>query len=142
MPVPSDRRRTPKPVNPDLARLQSYPFQKLNALLAGVAPAAGRELIPLHIGEPKHSTPSSSGFVAGDAEILKQFLLYRTYQGCAMSPPVHAASIAAWKDEAHVADNRRLYREKFAAVLEVLRPAFDAECLEAAWRLRAFVESL
>ena len=41
-----------------------------------------------------------SGFVAGDAEILKKFLLYRTYQGCAMSPPIHAASTAAWQDEA------------------------------------------
>lgn len=76
-----------------------------------------------------------SGFVAGDAGILKQFLLYRTYQGCAMSPPVHAASVAAWKDEAHVADNRRLYREKFAAVLDVLRPALDVEMPAAAFYL-------
>jgi N-succinyldiaminopimelate aminotransferase len=57
-----------------------------------------------------------SGFVAGDAAILKKFWLYRTYQGCAMSPPVQQASIAAWNDEAHVRENRRLYREKFDAV--------------------------
>lgn len=57
-----------------------------------------------------------SGFVAGDAKILKQYLLYRTYHGCAMPPPVQTASIAAWQDEEHVAENRRLYREKFAAV--------------------------
>jgi N-succinyldiaminopimelate aminotransferase len=57
-----------------------------------------------------------SGFVAGDAAILKRFWLYRTYQGCAMSPPVQQASIAAWNDEAHVRENRRLYREKFDAV--------------------------
>lgn len=57
-----------------------------------------------------------SGFVAGDARILKQYLLYRTYHGCAMPPPVQTASIAAWQDEEHVAENRRLYREKFAAV--------------------------
>ena len=61
-----------------------------------------------------------SGFVAGDAAILKKFLLYRTYQGCAMSPPIHAASTAAWQDEAHVVENRRLYREKFAAVTRIL----------------------
>jgi N-succinyldiaminopimelate aminotransferase len=61
-----------------------------------------------------------SGFAAGDAAILKQFLLYRTYHGSAMSPPVQAASEAAWKDEAHVAENRRLYREKFAAALPLL----------------------
>ena len=50
----------------------------------------------------------------------KKFLLYRTYHGCAMSPPVQAASIAAWQDEAHVVENRRLYREKFAAVTPIL----------------------
>ena len=65
-----------------------------------------------------------SGFVAGDAKILKQFLLYRTYHGCAMAPPVQAASVAAWNDEAHVLDNRNQYRAKFGActplVAEVL----------------------
>ena len=55
-----------------------------------------------------------SGFVAGDAAILAKFLLYRTYHGGAMNPAVQAASIAAWKDEAHVIENRRLYRDKFA----------------------------
>ncbi|MDD5297064.1 MAG: succinyldiaminopimelate transaminase [Rhodocyclaceae bacterium] len=70
-----------------------------------------------------------TGFVAGDAAILKKFLLYRTYHGCAMNPAVQDASMAAWDDEAHVLENRRLYREKFAAVtplvakhLEVSRP--------------------
>lgn len=76
-----------------------------------------------------------SGFVAGDAAILRQFLLYRTYHGCAMSPPVQAASVAAWKDEAHVVENRRLYREKFAAALEILRPVLDLEMPEAAFYL-------
>ncbi len=54
-----------------------------------------------------------SGFVAGDAAVLAKFALYRTYHGCAMNPAVQAASIAAWNDEAHVAENRRLYAEKF-----------------------------
>lgn len=57
-----------------------------------------------------------SGFVAGDAALLKKFWLYRTYQGCAMNPAVQAASAAAWCDEAHVRDNRRLYVEKFERV--------------------------
>ena len=61
-----------------------------------------------------------SGFAAGDAEILKRFLLYRTYHGGAMSPPVQVASAAAWCDEAHVVENRRLYREKFAAALPLV----------------------
>ncbi len=70
-----------------------------------------------------------SGFVAGDADLLKRFWLYRTYQGCAMSPPVQHASTVAWSDENHVRENRRLYREKFDAVtplvavhLETARP--------------------
>jgi N-succinyldiaminopimelate aminotransferase len=61
-----------------------------------------------------------SGFVAGDAEILKSYFAYRTYHGCAMSVPTQYASIAAWQDEAHVVENRRLYREKFAAFVEIL----------------------
>ena len=54
-----------------------------------------------------------SGFVAGDAEILKSFFTYRTYQGCAMPLPTQHASILAWQDEAHVIENRQLYRAKF-----------------------------
>jgi N-succinyldiaminopimelate aminotransferase len=67
-----------------------------------------------------------SGFVAGDRDILARFLLYRTYHGCAMAPPVQAASIAAWSDEAHVAENRRLYGEKFDAVVPILARHFPA----------------
>ena len=62
-----------------------------------------------------------SGGVAGDAALLKRFLLYRTYHGCAMSPATQHASIAAWSDEAHVRDNRSRYREKFAAVGPILK---------------------
>jgi len=61
-----------------------------------------------------------SGYVAGDAELLRAFLLYRTYHGSAMSPVVQAASTAAWNDEAHVRENRRLYREKFDAVTPLI----------------------
>ncbi len=68
-----------------------------------------------------------SGFVAGDAEILKGFLLYRTYHGCAMPVQTQLASIAAWNDETHVRDNRDLYREKFDAVLEILAPVLDVQ---------------
>jgi N-succinyldiaminopimelate aminotransferase len=62
-----------------------------------------------------------SGFVAGDAQLLKQFRLYRTYHGSAMSLAVQKASIAAWNDETHVRENRRLYAEKFNAVLPLLK---------------------
>jgi N-succinyldiaminopimelate aminotransferase len=68
-----------------------------------------------------------SGFVAGDADILKAFLLYRTYHGCAMPIQTQLASIAAWNDEEHVRANRALYREKFDAVLEILSPVMDVQ---------------
>ncbi|BCB27261.1 succinyldiaminopimelate transaminase [Sulfurimicrobium lacus] len=78
-----------------------------------------------------------SGFVAGDAEIIEKFLLYRTYHGCAMNPAVQAASAAAWNDEAHVVENRRLYREKFAAVTPMLQEVLAVEQPDAAFYLWA-----
>ena len=80
-----------------------------------------------------------SGLVAGDAELIKQFLLYRTYHGSAMSPVVQAASIAAWDDEAHVVENRRQYAEKFAAVMPLLQGALQFEAPDAAFYLWARV---
>ncbi|MHB0991109.1 MAG: succinyldiaminopimelate transaminase [Burkholderiales bacterium] len=74
-----------------------------------------------------------SGFVAGDAGLIAQFLLYRTYHGSAMSPSIQMASVAAWNDETHVAENRRLYAEKFAAVLDILNPAVAATMPDAAF---------
>ena len=68
-----------------------------------------------------------SGFVAGDADILKSFLLYRTYHGCAMPVQTQLASVAAWNDEAHVKANRDLYREKFDAVLATLEGVLDVQ---------------
>ena len=76
-----------------------------------------------------------SGFVAGDADILKSFLLYRTYHGSAMSPPVQAASAAAWRDEVHVRENRRLYREKFQAVTRILGEAMPVHMPQGAFYL-------
>ena len=76
-----------------------------------------------------------SGFVAGDADILERFLLYRTYHGCAMSPPVQAASARAWSDEAHVVANRVAYRNKFSAVLDVLDGCLDVTTPSAGFYL-------
>ena len=80
-----------------------------------------------------------SGFVMGDAAILKSFLLYRTYHGSAMSPVVQAASVAAWGDEAHVVDNRNLYRTKFAQVTPVLAQVLDVKLPDASFYLWAGV---
>lgn len=80
-----------------------------------------------------------SGFVAGDADILKKFLLYRTYHGSAMSGVVAAASIAAWGDEEHVVRNREMYRAKFAAVTPLLEPVLDVRLPDASFYLWAGV---
>lgn len=76
-----------------------------------------------------------SGFVAGDAAIIEKFMLYRTYHGCAMNPAIQAASAAAWNDEAHVAENRRQYAEKFARVVELLQPVLPASPPDASFYL-------
>jgi len=78
-----------------------------------------------------------SGFVAGDASLIAAFARYRTYHGSAMSPAVQAASAAAWSDEEHVAHNRALYREKFAAVLPILQPVMDVRLPDAGFYLWA-----
>ena len=74
-----------------------------------------------------------SGYAAGDRAVLEKFLLYRTYHGSAMSNAVQLASIAAWKDEAHVVENRRLYREKFARFHEIVHPALPLVMPDAAF---------
>lgn len=76
-----------------------------------------------------------SGFVAGDAGILEKFALYRTYHGCAMNPAIQAATVAAWNDEAHVAENRHLYAEKFAKVIALLAPVLPVSKPDAGFYL-------
>jgi N-succinyldiaminopimelate aminotransferase len=76
-----------------------------------------------------------SGFVAGDAAILEKFALYRTYHGCAMNPAIQSASIAAWNDESHVEENRRLYAEKFAKVIALLAPVLPVSKPDAGFYL-------
>ncbi len=76
-----------------------------------------------------------SGFVAGDADVLSDFLLYRTYHGCAMSIPNQLASVVAWQDEHHVRINRDAYREKFDAVLRTLEGYLDVKKPDASFYL-------
>jgi N-succinyldiaminopimelate aminotransferase len=99
-----------------------------------------RRLVVLTSLSKRSNVPGMrSGFVAGDASILKSFLLYRTYHGSAMGLVVQAASIAAWNDEAHVVANRALYREKFARVTPRLREVLDVALPDASFYLWAGV---
>jgi N-succinyldiaminopimelate aminotransferase len=108
----------------------------LGALAA--AAALGRadfpRLVTLSSLSKRSSAPGlRSGFAAGDRKMLEKFLLYRTYHGSAMSNMVQAASIAAWSDEAHVVESRRLYREKFASFFERVNPVLPLRMPEAAF---------
>jgi N-succinyldiaminopimelate aminotransferase len=99
-----------------------------------------RNLISLTSLSKRSNVPGlRSGFVAGDAALIKPFLLYRTYHGAAMSPVVQAASIAAWGDEQHVVDNRSMYREKFAAVTPMLAEVMDVALPDAGFYLWASI---
>ena len=108
--------------------------------LLEVAQAEGvhdfRRMVVFHSLSKRSNAPGlRSGFVAGDAELLKKFLLYRTYHGAALSVPVQKASIAAWQDESHVIENRVLYRQKFSAVCDILNGVLDFTIPEAGFYL-------
>jgi N-succinyldiaminopimelate aminotransferase len=111
----------------------------LGALQAAARLGRGFERLVMFSSLSKRSNVPGmrSGFVAGDAAVLKAFLLYRTYHGGAMSPAVQEASIAAWRDEVHVRENRRKYAEKFARVTPVMQAALEVERPDAAFYLWA-----
>jgi N-succinyldiaminopimelate aminotransferase len=119
---------------------------------AGAAPLGGLEaaaklgrsdfknLIALTSLSKRSNVPGlRSGFVMGDAAVMKAFLLYRTYHGSAMSPAVQKASIAAWNDEAHVEHNRALYRQKFERVTPMLAAVMEVKLPDAGFYLWAGV---
>ncbi|MHB0776812.1 succinyldiaminopimelate transaminase [Halomonas sp. WWR20] len=95
-----------------------------------------RRCIVFHSLSKRSNLPGlRSGFVAGDADLIAPFKRYRTYHGCAMSLQVQQASIVAWNDEAHVLANRDDYRDKFAAVSEILAPVMEFAAPEASFYL-------
>jgi N-succinyldiaminopimelate aminotransferase len=119
-------------------------FDEKQPPLGGLAAAAQldrsdyRNLVMFSSLSKRSNVPGlRSGFVAGDAAILKNFLLYRTYHGSAMNPAVQAASIAAWNDEAHVRDNRRMYAEKFHEVTPLISRHLDCRIPDAGFYLWA-----
>jgi N-succinyldiaminopimelate aminotransferase len=98
--------------------------------------ASFERCVVFHSLSKRSSVPGlRSGFVAGDPKLMKSFLLYRTYQGCAMPVHTQLASIPAWNDDAHVVENRALYREKFAKVLPILRDAVPVDAPDASFYL-------
>ena len=95
-----------------------------------------RNCVVFHSLSKRSNLPGlRSGFVAGDAEVLRAFGQYRTYHGCAM--PIHhqLGSIAAWNDEQHVIANRQLYRDKFSAILHIFENKLPCPAPEAGFYL-------
>jgi len=97
-----------------------------------------RHCLAFHSLSKRSNLPGlRSGFVAGDASIVEKFLLYRTYHGCALPPATQTASTAAWSDEAHVVENRGLYRQKFEQVLGLLSATLAPQKPQAGFYLWA-----
>lgn len=122
---------------------EADPPQGLLQTAHAMGNAAFDRCVVFHSLSKRSNAPGlRSGFVAGDAAILEKYLLYRTYHGCALSLPVQRASLAAWRDEAHVIENRAIYRAKFAAVGEILREVLPVEIPPAGFYLWPNVSGL
>lgn len=115
---------------------ESDPPLGLLQAAAAIGNTAFSRCVVFHSLSKRSNAPGlRSGFVAGDAELIEGFFAYRTYHGCAMPLPHQHASIAAWGDEAHVRENRRRYREKFNAVLEILGDTLPVAAPKASFYL-------
>lgn len=115
---------------------ETQPPAGLLQAAAQMGNTAWKRCVVFHSLSKRSNAPGMrSGFVAGDADVLQQFLLFRTYHGCAMPPPFQAASTVAWNDEAHVLLNRELYRQKFTAVMDILAPVMAVEMPAAGFYL-------
>lgn len=115
---------------------EAHPPPGLLQAAVAAGHTAYERCVVFHSLSKRSSVPGlRSGFVAGDARLLQSFLLYRTYHGSAMPPPTQFASIAAWDDDAHVVENRALYRLKFATVLPILREVMPVDTPDAGFYL-------
>ena len=111
--------------------------------MSATAKSTSANLIALTSLSKRSNVPGlRSGFVAGDAKLIKPFTLYRTYHGSAMSAVVQSASAAAWLDEAHVEDNRAQYRDKFAQVTPLLAQVMDVRLPDAGFYLWAAIPEI
>ncbi len=120
----------------EVYRDEANPPPGLLSAAAAIGNDAYKHCLVFHSLSKRSNLPGlRSGFVAGDADLIKSFLLYRTYHGCSMAPPTQAASLAAWRDEQHVRENRALYNEKYAAVVPILSEVMTVSTPEAGFYL-------
>ncbi len=117
---------------------EKNPPPGLLGVAAGMGNDSFRHCLAFHSLSKRSNLPGlRSGFVAGDAQIIEKFLLYRTYHGCALPPATQTASTVAWGDEAHVVENRCLYRQKFEQVLALLSDTLAPQKPQAGFYLWA-----
>jgi len=120
----------------EIYRDENAPPPGLLQAAAAMGNDSYRRCLVVHSLSKRSNVPGlRSGFVAGDAGLIDAFFRYRTYHGCAMPPATQDASIRAWRDERHVAENRRLYREKFTAVTDILAPVLEVTAPAGAFYL-------
>ena len=120
----------------EIYREEDDPPPGLLQACAAMGDSDYRNCVVFHSLSKRSNLPGlRSGFVAGDAAILRDFLLYRTYHGSAMPLHHQLASIAAWEDEAHVRENRQRYRDKFSAVLAILDGHLEVQAPDAGFYL-------
>jgi N-succinyldiaminopimelate aminotransferase len=120
----------------EIYSIEEQPPPSLLTAAAALGSGNYRRCLVFHSLSKRSNAPGlRSGFVAGDSELIDAFFRYRTYHGCAMPPATQDASIRAWQDEQHVQENRRLYREKFSAVTDILAPVLEVETPPAGFYL-------
>jgi len=120
----------------EIYRMEDQPPPSLLTAAAAMGNDKYRRCLVFHSLSKRSNAPGlRSGFVAGDSDLIDAFFRYRTYHGCAMPPATQDASIRAWQDERHVLENRRLYREKFAAVAAILAPVLEVQTPPAGFYL-------
>jgi len=117
---------------------ENDPPPGLLGVAAGMGNDSFRHCLAFHSLSKRSNLPGlRSGFVAGDAQIIEKFLLYRTYHGCALPPATQTASTMAWGDEVHVVENRNRYRQKFEQVLALLSDTLAPQKPQAGFYLWA-----
>jgi N-succinyldiaminopimelate aminotransferase len=120
----------------EIYRIEEQPPPSLLTAAAAMGLDTYRRCLIFHSLSKRSNAPGlRSGFVAGDSDLIDAFFRYRTYHGCAMPPATQDASMRAWQDERHVLENRRLYREKFSAVLDILAPVLEVQTPPASFYL-------
>jgi N-succinyldiaminopimelate aminotransferase len=120
----------------ELYPLEAFPPPGLLQVALGAGHSNFERCVVFHSLSKRSSVPGlRSGFVAGDPRVMAKFLLYRTYHGSAMAVPTQLASSAAWNDDLHVVANRRLYQEKFEAVIPILAEALEVQRPEGGFYL-------